>query len=575
MAQGGTGTRRRRAWGALALVVSLAGGSLGAAPAWADRDHADDQSPSDQPGDLATDLPSASPGDLPTDIPGVEIPQLDWTPCDDAPALECARAMVPLDYDRPDGDQIELALARIPASADPDDRLGSLVVNRGGPGYSAVEYLAGVHAGELPAPVDDDVLARYDIVGVDPRGSGRSTPAVECFDSPEEAAQFAADVPVVPLTEAEREARADADAAYAHRCAERTGDLIHHLSTVEIAHDLDLVRAALGEERLNYLGQSYGAYLGAVYADLFTDRVGRFVVDSVLDPHRRGSGAPGTTMSSRIGSDVATRQTLEEFFRLCAAAGDACAFGGDDPAAAFDHLAATLREEPVRVTAADGRDVDLTYDILIKWTGSWLYQPAMWEQLGAWFLIGAEEALEDPTGDGAALVAELILLLDENGLLGAPYTDISQAYYGVTCPEVDTPADAAALASHADQRNGVAPDFGALRAYETSVCVEWPAQAELRHPGPWDAATDEPVLIVSSRFDPATPVWGAVRLHQSLPNSRLVINDGWGHVAAQQSTCIVDTISDYLVDGELPAKRARCAPDQVPFAGDAAEHNAE
>ncbi|WP_181448811.1 alpha/beta hydrolase [Nonomuraea aridisoli] len=510
----------------------------------------------------------AQAGEAAGGVPGVRVPELSWTACADAPRVQCATAEVPLDYTRPRGRTVRLALARIPAT-DQARRAGSLVVNRGGPGYSAVDYLQGIVTGALPAPVNADVSARYDIVGVDPRGSGRSVPAVRCFADAAEAEALTRGVSNAPVTAAERRQRAKADARYASLCRKRSGDLLDHVSTVAIARDLDVVRAALGEDRLNYLGQSYGTYLGMVYANMFTGRTGRFVFDSVLDPTRRDTGAPGTTPSARTAGDVATRQTLEEFFRLCAEAGERCAFGDGEPEAAFERILDVLRRGPVRLRASDGTTVPLTYSFVVAWTGSWLYQPMFWNVQGggAPFLKAVAEAIEDPSGPAGAALAADVVLLGQAGIGGSPYTSpIDAAYHAVTCGETDAPRSARALERLAAERDREAAPFGTLRAYADSACVPWRSANRLRHRGPWDARTEEPVLILSSRFDPATPVWSAQRVHRMLPGSRLLINEGWGHVAAQQSTCVVTATSRYLIDGTLPAEGATCRPDTIPFA---------
>ncbi|MFC7649865.1 alpha/beta hydrolase [Streptosporangium lutulentum] len=496
------------------------------------------------------------------------MPALEWKACADTPQLQCATASVPLDYAIPRGRSVTLALARIPAK-DPARRLGSLVVNRGGPGYSAVDYLSGVVGGALPSPVNAEVMARYDIVGIDPRGMGRSVPAVRCFESEAESAALARGVSNVPVTAAERRERARADARYASLCRERSGTLLDHLTSVAMARDLDVMRAALGEERLNYLGQSYGTYLGMIYANMFTSRTGRFVFDSVIDPERRDAGAPGTTPLSRTGSDVATEQTLEEFFRLCRESGERCAFGDGDPEAAFAHIMDVLRRGPVPLKGSDGKTVPLTYSFVVTWTGQWLYQPVFWniQGGGAPFLKEVGEAIKDPSGSAAATLAAEVVAFQQAGIGVTPYTSpIRPAYDAVTCSETDGPRTAKALARLSAERDRRAGPFGTLRAYETSACVPWRSANELRYRGPWTARTAEPVFIVNSRFDPATPLWSAQRVQGMLRNSRLLINEGWGHIAAQQSSCVVEAASRYLTDGTPPAPGATCKPDLVPFA---------
>lgn len=356
----------------------------------------------------------------PGGVPEAAVPELSWQECPELPELRCAEASVPLDYAEPDGPTITLALVRRPAE-DRGQRLGTLVVNRGGPGYSARDYLAGITEGQLPSPVSDDVLARFDLVGVDTRGSGHSHPTVTCFESQQAAAQFAAEVPILPVTAAQQRERADADRAYADGCREHSGELLDHLHSVAMARDLDLVRAALDEPHIHYFGQSYGSYLGALYADMFPQRVGRFVFDSVLDPAGRDGGEPGSTPSGRLRTDEATAQTLAEFFALCRDAGERCGFGGSDPAAAFADLTDTLAAAPVQLTTPDGEPVELTYEFVIAWTGQWLYQPVLWEEHGgAAFLRAVEAALADPAGPAAAELAAEILAFAEAGLVAAP-----------------------------------------------------------------------------------------------------------------------------------------------------------
>ncbi|WP_337662283.1 alpha/beta hydrolase [Actinoalloteichus sp. AHMU CJ021] len=430
-----------------------------------------------------------------------------------------------------------------------------------------MDYLTALEDDMVPPPVSDDVLTAYDLVAVDIRGSGHSTPTVTCFDDDQEAVEFARSIPTVPTTEAERQARAAADAEYARRCRDRSGELLDHMSSTAIARDLDMLRTALGEDRLDYLGQSYGTFLGAVYAALFPERTGRLVLDGVLSPLSRDTGEPETTPSSRVGFDLATRETLEEFFRQCVAAGERCAFGGGDPAKAFDRIVDRLDEGGVPLTTSDGAEVTLTYSYFLTWTGQWLYQPIVWNAPGgASFLNAVEQALAAPDGPNAAALAEEIKTNQDAGLMVAPYAGLNPVYHAVTCLDTDHPSTVDALADHVAAREREVPHFAALRAWQTSPCSHWQAGTNERYEGPWDTRTDEPVLLVSSEFDPATPVWSARGLHETLPRSTLLISEGAGHIAAQQSTCVVRAISEYLVEGDSPAEGATCAREGDPFA---------
>jgi pimeloyl-ACP methyl ester carboxylesterase len=220
-------------------------------------------------------LPPAAVAAAPPDAGSPPVPVLAWTDC--GGGLQCATAAVPLDYRRPRGERISVALARLPAS-DPAHRIGSLFINPGGPGGSGIGFLQG--AGQLfPAPV----RARFDIVGFDPRGVGLSTP-VRCFDSVVEQQAFFARFGLFPVTDREWRAAIAASQGFDRRCAERNAAILPHLSTANVARDLDLLRQAVGDRMLSYLGLSYGTYLGATYANLFPDRFRALVLDGVVDP---------------------------------------------------------------------------------------------------------------------------------------------------------------------------------------------------------------------------------------------------------------------------------------------------
>src|SRR5882672_4988712 len=205
------------------------------------------------------------------------VPVLSWTDC--GGNLQCTTARVPLDYDHPDRDSISLAVIRRPAG-DPARRVGSLVFNPGGPGTSGLEFVR-----KALAFIPPELLARFDFVSFDPRGVGESTP-VRCFASLAEQQAFFGSVPPFPVGASEEQVFMDAD----RRCLKRNARLLPHVSTANVARDMDLLRQALGESRLTYLGASYGTYLGTTYANLFPDRVRALALDGAVDPVAYATG---------------------------------------------------------------------------------------------------------------------------------------------------------------------------------------------------------------------------------------------------------------------------------------------
>ncbi|MBY8862493.1 alpha/beta hydrolase [Nocardia sp. CA2R105] len=475
--------------------------------------------------------------------------------------LSCAALDVPLDYRDPGGRRIGIALAKLSAR-EPGERVGTLVINRGGPGYSSIEYLNQIVAGQVRAPWDDQVRDRYDVVAVDQRGVGRATPAVTCFDSDQAAAAFGAGVPLVPDNPVEIAQRTAKDAEFAADCRAHSGNLLDHLSTATVARDLDTVRAALGEPRLNYLGQSYGTALGAVYASMFPQRVGSFVLDSIEDPVQTTDASAGSTLSERMGSDVSSQEVAHEFLRLCARSKN-CAFAQDDPWKAFPAVLASLRAKPVTSSGPNGAPFSITYGQLIYSLGEYVYQPVSWPVLAlALHRIYRAQLAAGPTTAHLGLIPTAAE--DE---FDTPYTSsIAPPFYAFTCNDTALPHFAPAWWAASAQRATLAPDFAALRAYETSPCAFWQASSTDRYTGPWNIHTATPILLLNNRFDPATPLPGAIDLAAHLPGSRLLINEGWGHMVTDKSTCALRAASNYLVSGQLPPPETHCTPDTIPFA---------
>jgi len=497
---------------------------------------------------LVAPASTAAATSLPAGPAGPPVPRLYWTACGDG--LECTTAAVPLDYDRPSGARISLALIRLPAS-NPSRRIGSIFVNPGGPGESGVDSIRQGGRSLFSA----QVRARFDLVGLDPRGIGASTP-LRCFDTLDQA--LAVLPPFrFPVTAAEERLWVEADRTFARACARHSGPILDHMATADVARDLDLLRQAVGDTQLSYVGLSYGAYLGATYANLFPAKVRALVLDGVPDPIAwatgRGDQAATQPLFNRLGSAQGAYATLGEFFRLCDQGGPACAFSQGDPRRRYQALARRLLANPVQTPEGPVGYADLVYTTLRA-----LQDPAGWPGLAE----GLQQ-LDSLTNPSAAATR-----------LGAsPPDDLNllEALPGVACSDSDNPDQIGAWRRAADASDRTAPYFGRYWTWFSSICQPWPGRDPDRYTGPWTRRTVNPVLVVGNRFDPATPYQGAVTLARLLPRSRLLTLNGWGHTSEGKSSCIDTHTARYLLTPRTPQPGTVCQPDIVPFAHPSAQ----
>lgn len=487
-------------------------------------------------------------------------PPVAWTTCADEVGLPpvpdaygCASYDVPLDHADPDGATIELGLIRRPAD-DPDNRLGSLFVNFGGPGGPAVDTVA--LAGEvLFAP---EVLARYDLVGMDPRGIGRSTPLVCVGPDDDPYAYF----PAWFWPESAREIRQTRllNQALDAKCVEDGGPIREHMSTTAVADDLEILRQAVGDEQLAYVGFSYGTYLGAVYANRYPDRVGPFLLDAVVDPVAWATGRPGQDPErlptfARVGSDRGAQDTLQEFVRLCEEAGpDGCAFA-PDPEARFAALVDALDREPIAIpelgTAFDDQ-------LLLYSVANSLYDSTAWELIATELLLLEQLAAGElpPTAPEAGPALARVA-----GVL-QPSVITPEQQKSVICSDSLHPDRISAWTWAERQSTGY---FTPYWTWIDLQCSDWSAIDVDRYLGPFEAQTATPVLLSSTTFDPATPIQGARALRADLPGSRLLTVEGWGHTTLGLSACATAVQTDYLLTGEVPAQDVTCQQDVTPF----------
>jgi len=505
---------------------------------------------------LAVPTAAAAATSTPPVPAGPPVPRLRWAACGDG--LECASARVPLDYDRPAGATISLALIRLPAGG-PGRRAGSIFINPGGPGKSGVQTIRQGGRSLFSA----EVRARFDLVGFDPRGIGASTP-LRCFDSLDQA--LAVLPPFrFPVTAAEERVWVQADRTFARACARRGGAIIDHMATADVARDLDLLRQAVGDTQLSYVGLSYGAYLGATYANLFPGKVRALVLDGVPDPVAwatgRGTQARTQPLFNRLGSAQGAYATLLEFFRLCDRGGSSCAFSQGDPRRRFQALARRLLASPAQTS--DGL---VTYADLVSVTLTALEDPATWPGLAG--TLQQLDSLTRPQGAAAQGRRTRVAMFQQG------YHNILEGLPGVACSDSDNPNHVGAWPRAADASDGRAPYFGRYWTWLSSICQPWPGRDPDRYTGPWTKQTANPVLVVGNRFDPATPYQGAVTLARLLPRSRLLTLDGWGHTSEGKSSCVNAHTARYLLTSRVPPRGSVCQPDVVPFAHSSAAQTA-
>ncbi|MFH9737128.1 alpha/beta hydrolase [Streptomyces roseolus] len=451
-------------------------------------------------------------------------PRLDWKRCDDAGAeWRCATVKVPLDHAKPAGATLGIALIRKEAT-DRKRRIGSLLFNFGGPGASGVEMLPQL-SGEYAS-----LGERYDLVGFDPRGVGRSS-GVVCRDDAEQAAAEAA-VDPTPDTPAEEAAYLKDAADFGAGCARRSGTVIPYTTTSATARDLDVIRQVLGDEKLHYFGISYGTQLGGTYAHLFPRRVGRLVLDAVVDPT---ADAAGHARHQTVGF----QRALDNYLRST----------GQSPRAGtarITTLLAALDRRPLEVG-----DRLLTEGLATTGIAVTLYAESSWP-----LLTEALEAAEAGDGSGLLRLADAYNDRDEKGR----YATQSHSQRAISCADSSERPTAARAKALLPEFRRLSPVFGAFLAWDTAGwCAGWPVEGEARTPAA-SAPGADPVLVVGTTGDPATPYEGAERMAEELGEGVgvLVTNKGEGHGAYGTSPCVTRTVDAYLLDGKVPAYGTTC-----------------
>ncbi|WP_324197075.1 alpha/beta hydrolase [Nocardia cyriacigeorgica] len=468
-------------------------------------------------------------------------PRLEWVPCGE-PGLEryeCARAQVPLDYARPDGETLSLAVIRRPA-ADPGRRIGTVFGAVGGPGGSGYDWARDTDL------MSGEIAQRFDVVTFDQRGIGRSG-QVRCFADDAAQQQFWDGLRIPPVNPDQEKAAAAAARALAAGCAEHSGPMLPYLTTVDAARDLDLLRRAVGDSQMNYIGYSYASYLGQVYGALFPERVRALQLGSMIDPQRYTNDSVTALGDAAAG----TEEVLTEFLRQCEASGTAeCAFARANVRQRHTALLDRLEQAPIVIgTGTDA--LPFSYHDLMLVHAALLYDPDQgWSAL-AQLLAELERG---PLGDPAAARAVLA---------AAPFSyDFLESFVAITCADNTLPRDPGRWPELTRELDRTAPTFGGYWLYPLQACASWQVpEYPQRYTGPWTLHTQTPALLINNRFDPATPLPAAQRAQQELGNAHLMVIPGYGHDPT--TPCVRAVQERYLIELVLPD--SGCPAAHVPF----------
>jgi pimeloyl-ACP methyl ester carboxylesterase len=452
-----------------------------------------------------------------------------WEPCEDK--LQCAKVKVPVDYAKPDGDTIELAAVKIASTG--NKKHGSLLVNPGGPGASGYDFVR--DAGN--SHFSEAVRANYDLIGFDPRGVKRSAPVTCLTDKERDEARAKV---YTPETDAGLAVLRADNKVIAAKCAKQTGAVLGHIDTVSAAKDLDVLRAVLNDSKLNYMGFSYGTFLGSTYASLFPDNVGRMVLDGAIDP---SLSAEELTLAQALAFEKALRAYVEHCLGE-----EGCPLSGtaDDGLQQIRDLTNSVIQTPR--TAKDGRLV--AGNAFVSGIVVPLYANESWPAL--------TQALDAAMKGDVSPMLRLADLGANRSPNGKYTSNTALAFSAINCLDYPTTSDPAAMRAEEQRLREASPTLGYFFAYGGANCADWPYK-NVRTPSAVKYSGSAPIVVVGTTGDPATPVEGASELRKQLGNASLLTFKGEGHTAyGRSNTCISNAVDKYLVDGKEPADNTVC-----------------
>jgi len=472
---------------------------------------------------------------IPTQYQEFYSQQVDWSPCGLDEQTFCGDVVVPVDWANPADGTLKLAVAF--HKADSGNPLGSLIFNPGGPGSSAVPWITD----SIDQLGTAQLRKNFNMVGFDPRGVGSSEPTVECL-SPKDTDRFLYGTADYELgSAADLKDTRDQLAKFVAACLKNTGPNLAFIDTVSSAKDLDVIRAVFGDDQINYLGFSYGTQLGATYAALFPQRVGRMVLDGAINPTLSDADQ---SLYQLVGFD----QALKNFLANCLQSAD-CPFSGSMETALvkIQKFLRGLENSPLPTDS--GRE--LTVWAAITGLIMPLYSQSYWPYLSQGFSEGF-------AGDGTTLMS-LADSYNERAEDGSYGSNLMEANISISCLDARSPSDAASMAAQNERVLEASPVLGRYWQFGALSCEQWPF-AVVSHPDDYSAKGSKTIMVVGTTGDPATPYAQAVSLaNEVLENGVLVTFNGEGHTAyGQESKCVNNAVDNYFIKNVVPTEDPNC-----------------
>lgn len=468
-----------------------------------------------------------------------------WTPCPDVPQdlvgkgasgmeYDCASVPVPEDWSNPkNGKTFDISMIRV-RSQSQHDRIGSLLINPGGPGGSGVDFAVYLSFGQGLGGLPSEITDRYDIIGFDPRGVGRSDP-IKCISNSDQDASFAA-VPD-PVSQADFNSFVALNQKIAGECGQKYGAELPYFSTEQAAKDMDSLRAAVGDPKLNYLGFSYGTLLGATYAQQFPTKIRAMVLDGAVDPKQ------SYVESSEVQAKGFER-AFTDFTNWCKQTPGDCPIAPDARTAVTDAIATADQK---KIKGADGRTA----------TSGWVFVAvisSLYTESGWATLAKAIADLKNGDPKGVFDLADQYAERNPNGT----YSNLFDANLAVNCADTNAAPSVADVRKLQGQWRAKYPLFGGALAVGMLPCTFWPGKRDPYPAGPATGAP--PIVVVGTTGDPATPYENTADLASMLGVGHVLTWEGEGHTAYPSTTCIVSAVDKYLLNLQVPQEGLRCPP---------------